>query len=344
MSIFTLHLGIDYLYARVHGWWSHSAQGEVLDTLVRSATEENFFHQLQAHGVISVTDPERVLEQLILRQYERLGKLGEHLGGSWRKYMDALRRTLERENFKAILNYRFFPERESRLADSLVRFPSKTIRENDLMMLKDATTTEQFIRLLPETPDKEEYARITQALAKDKDIMRAECAVDNLSFRREMEAIRGLSGDMRKVLLDFQGRQADHMNIITLVRNANFYRLDAKGLSYAWMEGGKLLDRTFFDNLASASGYQAIIDALPVEYRSILTSDPENRGLGSLENRLHCQLAQEARKTFYDAVNPLRALSVYPLLLEQETVNLSRIYEGIRFSLPPRDIAAMMIR
>lgn len=344
MSIFTLHLGTDYLYARVHGWWSRSAQGEILESLTRAATEENFFHQLQVHGILSVTDRERVLEQLILRQYERLRKLGAHLGDAWQRYIDTLRRSLERENIKAILNYRFFPERESRLSDSLVRFPSKTIRENELMALKDATTTEQFIRLLPDSPDKEEYAKITLALAKDRDIMRAECAVDNLSFRRESEAIRGLHGEMRDVLKDMHDRQADHINIITLVRNANFYNLDVKGLSYAWIEGGKLLDRDFFDRMATANGYQAVIDALPGEYRSILTVDPDHRGLGSLENRLHCQLAQEARKIFYDAVNPLRALSVYPMLLEHETMNLSRIYEGIRFCLPQRDIAAMMIR
>ncbi|MCQ2396901.1 MAG: V-type ATPase subunit [Lentisphaeria bacterium] len=344
MAIFTHHLGADYLYARVHGWWSRSAQGEILESLTRAATEENFFHQLQSFGVLSVTDTDRVLEQLVLRQYDRLGKLGAHLGGSWLKYMEALRNTLERENIKAILNYRFFPERESHLSDSLVHFPSNTIRENDFLALMDATTTEQFIRLLPESRDKEEYARITLDLAKDKDIMRAECAVDALSFRREMEATRGLTGEMRTVLQDFQGRQADHTNIITLVRNANFYHLDAKKLSYAWVDGGKLLKREFFDHMAAASSVEAVIDALPVDYRSVLTEDTSRRGFGALENRLHCQLAQEARKTFYDAVNPLRSLAVYPLLLEQETVNLSRIYEGIRFSLPPRDIAAMMIR
>ena len=344
MSSSSLNLGIDFLYARVHGWWARSAHGELLDNLTRAATEENFFHQLQAAGIISITNPERVLEQLILRQYDRLGQLGEYLGGAFQKYMHTLQDSLERENFKAILNYRFFPERETKLTDTFVRFPGHAIHEKDLMAMLEAPDTEQFIRMIPEDDSREELAEITRQLAKDKDIMRAECAVDNLSFRRELAAVRHLWGEMKDVLLKLQGCEMDCINIITLLRNANFYHLDAKGLSYAWLEGGQELSRELFDRLATVHNPQEVLASLPTTYRSVFPEGLSGAKPGSLNNLLYCKLAHQAKEIFYDSVHPRRALAAYPMLLYLETINLSRIYEGIRFSLPPRDIAALMIR
>lgn len=346
MPVSALNLGVDFLYARVHGWWSRSAHGEFLETLTRAATEENFFHLLQSRGVLAVTGPERVLEQLVLRHYDRLGQLGAKSDAAFQHYTAVLRETLERENYKTILNYRFFPERESHPAEALVRFPSRTVRESDLLTLLDATGTDQFIRLLPQTSHREEIAKIVRQLDRDRDIMRAECAIDNLSYRSEIAAISGLSGETGSVLRFLRGRQIDHVNIITLLRNANFYRLDAQGLSYAWIDGGREVPRRLFDHLASAATPQAVIDALPATYHVLLRHGLEgaDKSLGALDNLLHCQLARAAREVFYDSANPRRALAAYPLLLEQETINLSRIYEGIRFNLPARDIAAMMIR
>lgn len=344
MPGFSSNLGTDFLYARVRGWWSRSAHGKVLEELTRSATEENFFHQLQANNIINITGPERVLEQFLLRQYCRLEELGDRMDEPFRRYTTVLRTTLERENLKAIFNYRFFPEREGHLSETLARFPSKVIRENDLLSLLDATTTEQFIRLLPETPNREELVKIIQNLDKDRNIMRAECAMDALSFQEEMAAIHDLDREARLVLLDLYARSADQINITTLLRNANFYHLAPKELAYAWVDGGAEISRPLFDELALLENPQSVIDRLPAYYRGILSKQQTGKSFAQFDNALNCKLAKYAQTIFRDAVNPRRALAVYPLLLEQETVNLSRIYEGIRFNLPPRDIEAMMIR
>ncbi len=343
MPGFSSNLGTDFLYARVRGWWSRSAHGAVLEELTRSVTEENFFHQLQAHGIIDVTGPERVLEQFLLRQYRRLEELGERMDEPFRRYTNVLRATLERENLKTIFNYRFFPEREGHLSETFARFPSKIVRENDLLTLLDATSTEQFIRLLPETPNRNAIVEIVLQLDKDRDIMRAECAVDALSFREEINAIRKLDREARLVLLDLYGRSADQINITTLLRNANFYHLSPENLDYAWIDGGTEISRQLFDDLAVAENPQAVIDRLPASYQAILNDQQAGKSFSQFDNALNCKLAKYAQGIFRDAVNPRRALAVYPLLLEQETINLSRIYEGIRFNLPPRDIEAMMI-
>ena len=77
MAHSSINAGVDFLYALLHGWWAHSAQGERLMTLTRSATEDNFFHQLQTMGIITISDPHQVHGALILRQHARLRKLGD---------------------------------------------------------------------------------------------------------------------------------------------------------------------------------------------------------------------------------------------------------------------------
>ena len=343
MAPFPLNLGLDFLYARMHGWWSRSATGPVLEELTRAATEENFFHLLQARGILAVTGPERVLEQLLLRQYERLAQLGARVDPAFHAYAALLQKILERENYKTILNYRFFPERETHLSDALVRFPGAKVGENELLTLLDATTDEQFLRLFLQTTGSPRLTEIARQLAKDKDLMRAECAVDNFSYQEELQAIQRLDGPCRRVLLHLKGQQIDHVNIITLLRNANFYHLDAKGLSYAWLEGGLAVTRRLFDHLATATSPVQVVQALPAAYHHVLAGESDTSST-RLDHLLHCHLARQAREYFHHANEPRHALAVYPILLEQETVNLSRIYEGIRFNLPAADIAAMMIR
>ncbi len=337
-----LQLGLDFLYARLHGWWSRAAAGTVLDELLRSATEENFFHLLQSRGVLSVTGPERVAEQLLLRQHARLEKLGAMAGGAYGEYCAVLCRALERENCKTVLNYRFFPEREAHPGDALIRFPRAAVRENDLLTLLDATTDEQFLRLFFQATGSPELTEIARRLSEDHDLMRAECAVDNLSNQEELHAIGRLPGACRRVLTLLKGQQIDSQNITTALRNASFYHLDPRGLSHAWSDGGLEFPRHVFDRLAQeGAGPGDVLQAVPAYYRDLLGGETD---VTRQEHLLHCHIAHQARKFFYDAAEPWHALAAYPVLLIQETVNLSRIYEGIRFNLPASDIAAMMIR
>ena len=343
MPSLSFNLGLDFLYARVHGWWSQSAHGAALESLIRAATEENFFHVLQSSGIMAVSGPERVLEQFLVRQYERLGRLGSRSSNAFHAYTEVLRGNLERENYKTILNYRFFPERETHLGDALIRFPGRTSQNNDLLALLDATTDEQFIRLFERASGSPELAEVARRLSKDGDVMSAECAIDNLSTKAELAAIARLDRTTRRVLLRLRGCQIDHVNIITLLRNASFHHLEAKSLSDAWMDGGLELDKHLFLKLAEAPSPDDVVHHLPPTYRHLLAHEGAMSSFGMAENNLHRQVAHHAREYFRDASNPECSVAAYPILLELETINLSRIYEGIRFNLPPQDIAAMMI-
>lgn len=344
MAHSSINAGVDFLYALLHGWWAHSAQGERLMTLTRSATEDNFFHQLQTMGIITISDSHQVHGALILRQHARLRKLGELAGAAVSRYVRALLGTLESENFKALLNYRFFPEREGHLVDFLIPFPGECTRDADLVALLDFQTLEEFMKHLRPEFQTAEYFAIARQLEQDQDIMRAECAVDNLNIKAELEAIGHLPFSMQGVARQLLSAEIDTTNVCTLLRNANFYHMNAKRLAVAWIEGGAgHISRALWNRLADAPDASSVIEQLPAEFSEPL------RTLGfestsRMENLLHCRQLRMARQAFYDSGSPTHAIPAYPFLLRMETINLARIYEGIRFNVSAREIEEMMIR
>ncbi len=344
MAHSSINAGVDFLYALLHGWWAHSAQGERLMTLARSATEDNFFHQLQSMGIITISDPHQVHSALILRQYGRLRKLSEMAGNAVSRYLQAQLRTLESENFKALMNYRFFPEREGHLVDFLIPFPGECTRDADLVALLDLATLDEFMkRLRPEFQTPEYYA-IARQLEADQDIMRAECALDNLNIRAELEAIEHLPISMRSIARELLSSEIDTTNVCTLLRNANFYHMNAKRLAVAWIEGGTgQVSRALWDRLADAADAETVVNHLPAEFAEPLRTNAFD-ATSRLENILHCRQARLARRAFYDSSSPTHAIPAYPFLLRMETVNLARIYEGVRFSVSAREIEEMMIQ
>ena len=238
MAHSSINAGVDFLYALLHVWWANSAQGERLMTLARSATEDNFLHQLQTLGILTVSDPHQVQSALILRQHARLCKLAELAGSAVAQYVHALLASLESENFKALLNYRFFPEREGHLVDFLIPFPGECTRDADLVALLDLPTLDEFMKHLRPEFQSPEYYEIARQLEQDQDIMRAECSIDNLNIKAELRAIGHLPFSMQGVARRLLSAEIDTTNVCTLLRNANFYHMNAKRLSVAWIEGG----------------------------------------------------------------------------------------------------------
>lgn len=344
MAHSSINAGVDFLYALLHGWWGNSAQGERLTALTRSATEENFFHQLQSLGILVVGENRQVHAAFILRQYARLRKLAELAGAAVTQFVKSLLQRLESENFKALLNYRFFPEREGHLVDSLIPFPGEFTHDADLVELLDMTTLDEFVKHLHPHFQTPEYYEIARQLEEDKDIMRAECAIDNLNYQAELKATRHLPLSMRNVARHLLAVEIDTLNVCTLLRNANFYHMNAKRLAMAWIDGGTgHVSRSLWDRLADAPDASTVISQLPAEFAAPLREkafDTTSR----MENLLRCRQARQARQAFYDSGSPTHAIVAYPFLLQMETINLSRIYEGVRFSVSAREIEEMMIQ
>jgi vacuolar-type H+-ATPase subunit C/Vma6 len=342
MSGLSIQTGIDFQYAHLHAWWSSSAQGDALVELAAAATPENFVHLLQNRCGIVVAEASRLQSQLMVRQYERLERLEKQLDAAGREYVRARCQTLMAENFKVLLNYRFFPERVGALQDMLIPFPDPVVRKERLEMMLDAADTAQFIRMLPEFPHRGEMAEIIRQLDADKDIMRAECAIDNLTFQNELATASKLGGARAELATRLTREEIDLTNALTLLRNANFYHLEAPRLEAAWLQGGSRLAAEAWKRLAEARDTVTVLTELPPELTLRLKLSA-NEPLDQLENRLHGRLYHDALHCFYDAGRPELAMPAYVWLLRYETVNLGRIYEGLRFGLSRRAIEGMLI-
>lgn len=340
----SLETGVDFLYAHLHGWWAASAQGSRLEELSRAATPENFIVSLGRMGIASISDPEKVLDALLIRHHQRLRQLGRMVEPRVLAYLRSQQEAIEAENLKTLLNYRFFPERIGSYSDVLVRFPNAMTSYDNIETLLAATTTEQFIRALPpQMPHLDEVSRIVRTLDQDRNIMHAECSVDNLAFRHELEAAQHLPGAMRGVALELLTGEIDLTNLMTLLRNANFYHMPVDSLQLAWIDGGRDLPLTLWRHIATEKDSGKAATMLPAPFAGIIRQHI-GQPLNQIENLLRCRLMRQACRHFYNASNPALAIPAYTWMLRFETVNLGRVYEGIRFSLPVRAIQEMLIQ
>ena len=339
---------MDFLFARLHGWWAVSAQGEALEALARSATVENFLHELQARGILTVRDTAHVNFEIRVRQYTRLSTLAQEAGGA-APYILACRETLTADNLKTLINYRFFPERVGHIGDMLVPYPESGATSGILEAVMAATDTAQFLRLLPrQMASLPGLAEIVRQLDKDRELVKAETAIDAILNRRILAAIETLPSAMRQVARALHGTCADCLNTTTLLRNQHFYHLSPEELAPFWMEGGTRLPRKAWEHLASVSegAPEALLQRLPTAMQRLLEGDSASAAsvdVPALENRMRRSVHAMARRHFYNAVSPAEALPAYICLLEDETTNLRRLHEAFRFGMPAPEIDAMLI-
>ena len=337
-----MELGADFLFAHLHAWWSRSAQGARLDDLSRAATTENFLHLLQNMGIAVIDEADKVTAALLLRHYECLTQLERLCPAAARRYVLMQRMVLESDNLKALLNYRYFPERIGSYHDVLIKFPRAVADYDDVEGLLSAPSTSQFIGMLPLVVKVPEVIAIIEQLDRDRNIMAAECALDNLAYQAEQASAEALPAGMRRVARELLTYEIDIINVMTLLRNANFYRMGHEELNVAWMNGGSRITHGLWARLADEKDAARVFAQLPSEFANVMRQHAGEE-LNQLENRLRSQLMRKARRYFYDAGNPDLALPAYTWMLRFETVNLGRIFEGIRFSLPARAIREMLI-
>lgn len=343
MSGFHVENSFEFISALVHGWWARGANDGRLEDLARCGTVDNFLHQLQSWEILGSFDHEAVLHAFLLRQYRRLDRLSRLTGDAMHQYMESIKDELRNENIKLILNYRFFPERVGQAEDVLIPFPGTPNSRSQIYAMLEAPTTGQFARqLCRRHEDLPQLQQIIEQLERDHDIMRAENAIDNIGIAKTMDAaarIRGAAGESTRAIMCMM---TDCTNAITLLRNASFYHLGHDAMEAAWLSGGQLINHRLWQTLSERATREEVLAALPEPLPSIMAASPGD-SLAQLENRLNRHLLRQARRYFCDAGSPALAVAVYPVILQFETINLSRLYEGIRFSLPVETILEMLV-
>lgn len=245
------------------------------------------------------------------------------------------------ENLKILLNYRFFPERETKIGDLLMHIPGHP--GYDVNALLQEEHLETFILMLTHGREDLELADIVRALHRSRDLMEAECAIDARAFRHLLGAARQVPWSVRPQATTLVRSEIDITNIIMLLRNANLYRLTPEHMGRLLIPDGELLTQEVLAAMLAQPTPAGILRLLPSRYSTYISFLPESAELYRFENALWNGLTRRVMTLFRNFNRPLLSLVAFPYLLRFETLNIGRIYEGIRFSLPPQEITAMMI-
>ncbi len=339
MARFPIPTGNDFIFAKLHALWGKAGYGERLRTLTTCVTEEFFFQALNRLG-LEISRHDHFQKKIAAREIALMQNIIVWADVAIARFIHAKIRNIADENLKVVLSYRFLPAHEINISELLIPIPGE--EPYDCQSLLQAANTETFIELLPDCQEFPELPEIIRKLEQDGDFTASDCAIDSLSFQQEMTSAKGLFGGMREVACELVSREIDITNLSMLLRNVNMYHIDNERLRNFWIPGGEILPPEKLELLGELQTTRGVIDALPPPFAAMLHPF-RNEELYHSEHALWNWLAKRAIQLFRDFTHPELSILAYPYLLHFETINLGRIYEGIRFGMPARVIQEMMV-
>ena len=339
MARFPIPTGTDFIFAKLHGLWGKAVYGQRLRKLTTCVTEELFFQALNNLG-LEISRHDHFQKKIAAREIAHMQDIIVWADAATARFIHAKIRNIADENLKVLLNYRFLPKHEIPISELLIPIPGE--EPYDCKTLLETPGTEKFIESLPDCREFPELPEIIRALEKDGDFTVSDCAIDSISFQQEMASARALSFGMRDVAIELVGREIDITNLCMLLRNVNMYHIDNDRLQKFWIPGGEILPLDKLVLLGELQTPGEVIDALPTPFAAMLHPF-RDKELYHSEHALWNWLAKRANQLFRDFTHPERSILAYPYLLHFETINLGRIYEGIRFGMPSSVIQEMMV-
>ena len=331
----------DFIFAKLHGLWANAIRGDALEKLLRSGTPEALQRNLHDVG-IDASKREGFHRNLLMREFNILSAISRLLDERSSKYYHAIMSKGYFEDLKTMLHYRFFPEHNVSIDEMMTGLPcSPTDNAKELMASK---SQEEFLEgiMYGFGVEKEHLAKLVAALEKSHDIMQIECALDQAHYDFVLKATSSAPMDIGRAALEMTATEIDVENICILLRNIRTYHLPDKQMASFWLKGGRFLDAPRLSALLPSPNVKTAVSQLPSTFQRML--DPfTDAELYLSENALWNHLYDKALRLFRDFDNPSLSIVAYPFLLRFETQNVSRIYEGVRFGIPARDMKDMMI-
>lgn len=331
----------DFLFAKLHGLWANAVKGMSLDGLLKCATEELLQRALRPYG-LDGTSREDFHKKLILREVstlEQIARLLDERAGTY--YMSIIYR-YHIDNLKAVLNNRYFPEERTDIEHLIVTAPGLPILDTEKLL--DASDAAAFVSLLPSVPGipPKRLEAMALSLENEHDIMLAECELDQLYYEQALHAATACPADMNADAEFLLRCEIDIVNLCMLLRNVRTYHIEKERLEKLWLRGGVLLPQKLLDSLSTKKSVARIVAALPYRLNRMLQPYTEAE-LYLSENTLWKFLYGEAAKMFRDFDNPSRSIASFPFLKHFESLNIGRVYEGVHFGIPAREMQDMMI-
>ena len=341
MSIPNTNASHDFIFAKLHGLWANAIRGDALEKLLQSGTPEALQRNLLEVG-IDASKREGFHRNLLMREFNILSDISRLLDERSAKYYHAIMSKGYFEDLKTILHYRFFPEHNIGIEEMLTGLPGAP--SGDVKELMASKGIDEFLsRIICDFGvEQKMLSDLMAKLEKEHDIMQAECALDQVHYDFVMKATATVPLDIGRAAREMTATEIDIENICMLLRNIRTYHLAEKRMASFWFKGGLSLDTARLTGLLPSRNVAEAVAQLPPVFQRML--EPfTGAELYLSENALWNHLYDKALRLFRDFDTPSLSIVAYPFLLRFETQNVSRIFEGIRFGIPARDLKDMMI-
>lgn len=333
------NLSVDYLFPKLHGVWSRSVVGATLERLVSAGSAEAVVRLLAPLGV-DVHQRGGVQRQLLRRHLAELGAARRMMEGSVARFYTAFMERHLFEDLKTILHARLLPGLDTDLRDLVIAAPE--LPSLEVEALCQARDAKALVDRLPPHPSRPELLLLLADLETTRDILTAECRLDQVFFGALTAAAEGLPPSGRAIGTGLVGGEVDVVNLVMLLRNCQTYRLPAEAMEALCLRGGLRLSGPLCARLCRCREAEALLDALPGPLRQVVVPLRE-APLAVSENALWNALWRQAHEHFANFDQPIGSLIAFPYLKRFEALNLGRVFEAARLGLGAGDIREMMI-
>ena len=340
MPVLATNASHDFLFAKLHGMWANAVKGEALQRLTSSGTTENLIRELRNFG-LDASSRSAFHKNLILREMKQLGAIQAQLDDATALFYGALIDRVFYDDVKTVLHYFFFPENKTDINYLLVELPQHPAFPVDELL--QAPNIDAFVRHLPVVDPDDHLEDIVRQLDRDHDMMTAECQIDKVHYRDLLRLAGRTPLDIRREAVLAVRRNIDIINVTILLRDVYLYHFEPEKMAGYWIDDGEQLKPEDLTALVAANGGVArTIHGLPKDFRELLEPFAAAE-LYLCENALWNYLYRYVYSLFRDYNRPALSIVAYPFLLRFETLNIGRVYEGVHFAIPPRDMQDMMI-
>lgn len=217
----------------------------------------------------------------------------------------------------------------------------------NLMELAQVRSYSELLRLTAKTP----YYSILKELAPEKlpdgseghiDYARCELKLRTYYARRLLDSLSSFGKETQNRLRDFIGMQFDIINIINSYRMTKYFNADEAEIKARMIPIYLKIPEKKLYELYRAADEKDFLDKFSKTYYGRAIAE-EGYDLGNPEAALVKFRFKQAKRAFSRAQSAPEAFYTFNYLQEIEVKNIIRIIEGIRYSLPSKEISELLI-
>lgn len=217
----------------------------------------------------------------------------------------------------------------------------------DLMELAQVRSFSELLSLTEKTP----YYSILKELAPEKqpdgseghiDYSKCELRLRTYYAKRILESLSAFGKETENKLKDFIGTQFDIINIINSYRMTKYFHADEKDIKSRMIPIYLKIPEKKLDELFGAADEKDFMDKFAKTYYGRAVAG-EGYDLSNPETALVRFRFKQAKRAFSRAQSAPEAFYMFNYLQEIEVRNIIRIIEGIRYSIPPKEIWELLI-